>query len=77
MYFAEIAVMHAILFSPKIKVATLKTAIYSTVRVYFRKFRWQYNALRSVSIESLESNVAVISRICGRILDRLASWITP
>ena len=50
MYFAEIAVLPAILFSPEIKVATLKTAIYSTVRVHFRKFRWQYNVLRSLSI---------------------------
>ena len=70
MFFVEIAVVPAILFSPKIKVATLKTAIYSTVRVHFRKLRWQYNVLKSVSIESLESNVAVISRICGRILNR-------
>ena len=31
MYFAEIPAIHAILFSPKIKVATRKTAIYSTV----------------------------------------------
>ena len=79
MHFAEIAVVPAILFSPKIKVATFKTAIYSTVRVHFWKFRWQYNVLclRSVSIESLESNVAAISRICGRILNRLVSWITP
>ena len=45
MHFAEIAAMPAILFSPKIKVATRKTAIYSTVRVHFRKFRWQYNVL--------------------------------
>ena len=30
-----------------------------------------------MSIESLESNVAVISQICGRILNHLASWITP
>ena len=67
--------MPAILFSPKIKAATRKTAIYSTVRVHFRKFRWQYNVfvLRSVSIESLESVVAVMSRICGRIFNRLAS----
>ena len=69
MYFAEIVVLPAILFSPKIKVATHKTAIYSTVRVHFRKFRWQSNGfcIRLVSIESMEIDVAVISRICGRI----------
>ena len=69
MYFAEIIVLPAILFSPKIKVATRKTAIYSTVRVHFRKFRWQSNGfcIRLVSIESMETDVAVISRICGRI----------
>ena len=33
MYFAEIAAMPAILFLPKIKVATRKTAIYSTKSV--------------------------------------------
>ena len=30
-----------------------------------------------MSIELLESDVAVISRICGRIFNRLASWIKP
>ena len=67
MYFAEIVVLPAILFSPKIKVATRKTVIYSTVRVHFRKFRWQSNGfcIRLVSIESMETDVAVISRICG------------
>ena len=69
MYFAEIVVLPAILFSPKIKVATRKTAIYSTVRVHFRKLRWQSNGfcIRLVSIESMETDVAVILRICGRI----------
>ena len=69
MYFAEIVVLPAILFSPKIKVATRNTAIYSTVRVHFRIFRWQSNGfcIRLVSIESMEPDVAVISRICGRI----------
>ena len=69
MYFAEIVVLPAILLSPKIKVATRKTAIYSTVRVHFRKFRWQWNGfyIRLVSIESMETDVAVISLICGRI----------
>ena len=43
MYFAEIVVLPAILFSPKIKFATRKTAIYSTVSVHFWKFRWWYN----------------------------------
>ena len=69
MYFAEIIVLPTILFSPKIKVATRKTAIYSTVRVHFQKFRWQSNSfcITSVSIESLEPNVAVILRICGHL----------
>ena len=68
MYFAEIAVLPAILFSTKIKVATSKTVIYSTVRVHFRKFRWQSNGFWLVSIESMEPDVAaVISGICGRI----------
>ena len=31
MYFVEIVVLPAVLFSPKIKVATRKTVIYSTV----------------------------------------------
>ena len=69
MYFAEIVVLPAILFSPKIKVATRKTAIYSTVRAHFRKFIKQSTSfcIRLVSIESMETDVAVISRICGRI----------
>ena len=69
MYFAEIVVLPAILFLPKIKVATRKTAIYSTVRVDFGKFRWQSNGfyIRLVTIELMEPDVAVISRICGRI----------
>ena len=69
MYFAEIAVLPAILFSPKIKVATRKTVIYSTVRVHFRKFRWQSNGfcIRLVSIESIEPDIAVILGICGCI----------
>ena len=77
--FAEITVLPAISFSPKIKVATRKTAIYSTVRVHFRKFRWQSNGfcIKSVSIESLEPDVAVISRICGHILNRFALWLQP
>ena len=77
--FAEIVVLPAILFSPKIKVANQKTAIYSTVRVHFQKFRWKSNdfCIRSVSTESLESNVAVISWFCGRILKSLASWVQP
>ena len=41
MYFVEVVVQPAILFSPKTKVAARKTAIYWTVRVHFRKFRWQ------------------------------------
>ena len=75
--FVEIVVLPAILFSSKIKVATRKTAIYSTVRVHFRKFRWQSNVfcITWMSIESLERDVAVISRICGRILNRFASWV--
>ena len=53
--------------------------IYSTVRVHFQKFRWQANVfcLTSVSIVSLEPDDAVISRICGRILNRFASWVQP
>ena len=79
MYFAEIVVLPAILFSPKIKVATRKTAIYSTVRVHFRKFRWQSDSfcIRLVSKESMEPDVAGISRICGRILNCFASWVQP
>ena len=79
MYFAEIVVLPAILFSAKIKVATRKTAIYSTVRVHFRKFRWQSNVfcITLVSIKSLEPDIAVISRICGHILNRFAPWVQP
>ena len=75
--FVEIVDLPAILFSPNIKVAARKTAIYSTVRVHFRKFGWQANAfcIKYVFIESLEPDVAVISRICGRILNRFASWL--
>ena len=53
LYFGEIVVLSAILLSPKIKAATCKAAIYSIVRAYFRKFRWQCNVFcrRSVSIE--------------------------
>ena len=66
MYFVEIIVLPAILFSPKINIATRKTAIYSTVWVHFRKFRWQSNGfcIILVSIESLKPDVAVILRIC-------------
>ena len=42
MYFAEIVAMPAILFSPKIKVATRKTAIYSIIThapVHINDFR--------------------------------------
>ena len=79
MYFAEIVVLPAILFPPKIKVASRKTAIYSTVRAHSRKFRWQSNGfcIKLVSIESLEPDVAVISQICGHILNRFASWVQP
>ena len=74
MYIAEIVVLPAILFSPKIKVATCKTAICSTVRAHFRKFRWKSDFfLTSVSIELLEPDVAVISRICVCILNCFAS----
>ena len=33
--------------------------------------------IRSVSVELLESDVAVISSICGRILNHFASWVQP
>ena len=71
--------IRAILFSPKIKVGTHKTAIYSTVRVHFLKFRSQFNifCLRLISIESLESNFAAISLICGCILNCFASLVQP
>ena len=80
MYFAEIVVVPAILFSPKIKIATRKTAIYSSVRAYFQKFSCRQSngfCIRSVFIESLESDVAVVSRICGCILNRFTSWVQP
>ena len=44
MYFVEIFVLPDILFSPKIKVATRKTTVYSTVIVHFWKFWWQSNS---------------------------------
>ena len=79
MYFVEVVVQPAILFSPKTKVAARKTAIYWTVRVHFGKFRWQSNGFYITSLvkESLEPHVAVISPICVRISNRFASLMQP
>ena len=73
MYFAEIVVLPAILFSPKIKVATRKTAIYIQLSGFISGNLNDGFCITTLSIESLETKVAVILRICGRILNHIAS----
>ena len=74
MYFAEIAAMPAILFSSKLQL--VKPRYIQLSGYIFGNLDGSIMFLFKIMfIESLESDVAVISRICGRIFNRLTSWI--